>query len=180
MSCATTMTIMFETPSLTVRHLVPEDVDAMAAVYGDADAMRWVGDGSPLDRTGCEKWVEVTFANYRKRGYGMAALELKTSGAVIGFCGIVHPDQQPEPEIKYALLKDYWGQGLASEAVAGMLLYSREQLGLPRVIATVAPENLASQRILIKSGMVETGRRSEDGAEEDVVFETAWDTTQPA
>ncbi|MBU2097181.1 MAG: GNAT family N-acetyltransferase, partial [Gammaproteobacteria bacterium] len=119
-----------------------------------------------------EKWIEVTIANYKNRGYGMSALELKTSGAVIGFCGIVHPDQQPEPEIKYALLKHYWGRGLASEAVAGMLMYGRTTLGLPRIIATVAPDNVASQRILIKSGLVEVERRFEDGAEVTVVFET--------
>lgn len=163
---------LFETSSLVARQLTHHDIDAMAAVYGDEEAMRWVGDGSPLDRAGCEKWIEVTIANYKNRGYGMSALELKTSGAVIGFCGIVHPDQQPEPEIKYALLKHYWGRGLASEAVAGMLMYGRTTLGLPRIIATVAPDNVASQRILIKSGLVEVERRFEDGAEVTVVFET--------
>lgn len=164
--------ILFETPSLIARHLTHNDLDAMAAVYGNTEAMRWVGDGEPLDRAGCEKWITVTLGNYTKRGYGMSALELKTSGTVVGFCGLVHPDQQVEPEIKYALLQDYWGQGLASEAVAGMLVYGREQLQLARIIATVAPENVASQRILLKSGMVEIERRIEDGVEVSVVFET--------
>lgn len=164
---------LYETRSLIVRHLTRQDVETMTAVYGNAEAMRWVGDGSPLDRAGCEKWIDVTLSNYQERGYGMSALQLKTSGTVIGFCGIVHPHQQQEPEIKYALLQDFWGQGLATEAVAGMLTYAREALGLQRVIATVAPENLASQCILIKSGMLQIESLMEHGVEVTRIFETA-------
>lgn len=40
---------VFATPRLRGRRLVPADVDALLDVYGDAAAMRWVGDGQPLD-----------------------------------------------------------------------------------------------------------------------------------
>lgn len=125
----------------------------MHAVYGDAGAMRWVDDGQPLDREGCVRWIEVTKQNYATLGYGMSALVLKHSGAVVGFCGIVHPGGQPEAEIKYALLRAHWGKGLATEAVRGMLAYAVERLDLSRVIATTAPENEASERVLLKTGM---------------------------
>jgi hypothetical protein len=36
---------LYETPRLRVRTLTADDVDAQHAVYGDADAMRWVGEG---------------------------------------------------------------------------------------------------------------------------------------
>jgi len=45
--------VIFETPRLIGRHLVESDADDMFAVYGDAGAMRWVGDGEPLDRDRC-------------------------------------------------------------------------------------------------------------------------------
>jgi RimJ/RimL family protein N-acetyltransferase len=144
---------IFQTERLLVRHITDGDVDAMQAVYGDAKAMRWVDDGQPLDRESCIRWIEVTKQNYAARGHGMSALVLKQSGAVIGFCGIVHPGGQPEAEIKYALLREYWGQGLATEAVEGMLAYAAKHLGLLKVIATAAPENEASQRVLLKVGM---------------------------
>ena len=78
---------------------------------------------------------------------------LKSSGQVIGFCGVVHPGGQLEPEIKYALLRDYWGQGLATEVVRGMLTYVASHFALDRVIATIDPGNGASRRVLMKSGM---------------------------
>lgn len=156
---------LFETERLLVRRVEPGDVDAMHAVYGDADAMRWVGDGRPLDRSRCVEWVAVTERNYAARGYGMAALVERASGAVIGFMGLVHPGGQAQAEIKYALKRSHWGKGLASEAAAGMLAYAARAHGIGEVIATAAPENLASHRVLLKAGMARGDlRRNDDGS----------------
>jgi RimJ/RimL family protein N-acetyltransferase len=133
---------LVETERLGVRRLGPGDADALHDVYGDAEAMRWVGDGRPLDRAGCERWVEVTERNYRTRGYGMYALVDRATGEVVGFAGLVHPDGQPEAELKYALRRAHWGRGLATEAAAALLRHAAESLGIARVIATVAPEHL--------------------------------------
>lgn len=154
---------IYRTDHLTARRITDADVDALYAVYGDADAMRWVGDGRPIEREACVEWVAVTRRNYATRGYGMSALVLRETGAVIGFCGIVHPRGQVEPEIKYALLRVHWGKGLATEAVRGMLAYGVERFALRRVIATTDPENAASHRVLFKAGMT----RIEDVRDED-------------
>lgn len=155
---------LFQTKRLLTRQITHDDLDAMAAVYGDADAMRWVGDGEPLAREGCAEWIEVTHRNYRKRGYGLSAIALRSSGKVIGFCGIVHPGGQPEAEIKYAFLREVWGQGFATETVRGMIAYGSETFGLMEIIATVAPDNHASQRVLTKAGMKHSNTRdNEDG-----------------
>lgn len=125
----------------------------MLKVYGDRDAMRWVGDGEPLDEAGCRHWIEVTHNNYRKRGYGMSALVLRSSDAVIGFCGLVHPGNQADAEIKYALKREYWGRGYATEAVMAMLTYGQQEKRLDKIIATIAPENTPSKNVLVKAGM---------------------------
>jgi RimJ/RimL family protein N-acetyltransferase len=156
---------VLETERLIIRRINADDCDAMQAVYGDADAMRWVGDGLPLDGEACLRWVEVTLANYARRGYGMFALELETDATVVGFCGIVHPNDQPEAEIKYALRREHWGRGYATEAVRALLGHALSQLGLDRVVATTAPENTASHRVLLKAGMTEAPpRRNPDGS----------------
>jgi len=127
--------------------------------------MRWVGDGEPITRSACEQWFKVTEANYAKRGYGMFSLESIISGSVVGFCGLVHPGGQTEPEVKYAFLRPCWGKGLASEAVPALLAYGNAKHGLVRIIATVAPANIASQRVLIKSGMrLREQHQNEDGS----------------
>lgn len=145
---------VFTTDRLVVRRWRDSDLAALLAVYGDADAMRWVGDAQPLTGEEAERWLEVTASNYRLRGYGMFAMEDVKEGDVIGFCGIVHPGGQAEAEVKYALHGDHWGRGLATEAVVGLVRYGQVAHDLEYMIATVAPENAASQRVLVKAGFV--------------------------
>ncbi|MCA9751874.1 MAG: GNAT family N-acetyltransferase [Gemmatimonadetes bacterium] len=161
--------LVFETPSLQCRRWVTTDLDAIHAVYSDREAMRWVDDGEPITRAACEEWLRVTERNYATRGYGMFALTDRERGEVVGFCGLVHPGNQPEPEIKYAFRREVWGRGLASEAVPALLRHGAS-LGMERIIATVAPENVASRRVLEKAGLREIDRR-EDAEGTTLVYE---------
>ena len=162
--------VVFETPRLFGRRLEPGDHAAMLAVYGDADGMRFVGDGRPLTAEECERWMVVTVDNYRQRGYGMFALVERASGAVVGFCGLVHPRQQVEAELKYAFLPSAWGRGLATEAATGLLAYAEAGLGLASVMATVDPEHVASQRVLAKAGMERGALRDNDDGSKTQLF----------
>lgn len=156
---------LFETKRLICRRWEPQDLAPLYAVYSDPEGMRWVGDGKAISLARCEEWFGVTESNYAKRGYGMFALVERESGTVVGFCGLVHPGGQVEPEIKYAFAKSSWGRGLASEAVPALLAYGAAKHCLQRIIATVATANLASQRVLLKSGMLlREQRRNEDGS----------------
>jgi ribosomal-protein-alanine N-acetyltransferase len=156
---------VFESPRLVGRRLEPEDREAMLAVYGDAAAMRWVGDGTPLTPEECDRWLTVTADNYRQRGYGMFALVERATGAVVGFAGLVHPGGQAEAEIKYALLRSVWGRGYATEAARALLDYGAAAHGLEEIIATVAPDNHASQRVLARAGMRRGAlRQDQDGS----------------
>lgn len=164
------MAELFQTARLSVRRITPDDFDAMYATYADPDAMRWVDDGQPISAEDCRRWIDVTLRNYATRGYGMSALCLREGGVVIGFCGLVHPGGQAEPEIKYALRRAYWGRGFATEAAVGMLGYGARALGIERVIATIAPANGASQRVLEKAGMAPAGVRLDEHGQPTAVY----------
>lgn len=161
---------LFETDRIICRRLALPDVEDLHAVYSDPDAMRWVDDGQPIRRSECLRWLDVTLENYASRGYGMSTLVRREDGSVIGFCGLVHPNKQPEVEIKYALHRRFWGRGLATEAVKAMLAYARREFQISEVIATVASENMASRRVLIKAGMEVLARRSEPSDASIIVF----------
>ena len=156
---------VFSTERLVVRRWRASDIDAVLGVYGDAQAMRWVDDGEPITREDCGRWMAVTQANYARRGYGMFAVEQKSVPGVIGFCGLVHPGDQAEPEVKYAYLRAHWGQGVATEVLRGLIHYGADVHGLDFIIATTAPENTASHRVLLKAGL-ERGllREDDDGS----------------
>jgi RimJ/RimL family protein N-acetyltransferase len=163
------VTPIAETPRLLIRQIERADADAMFAVYGDAVAMQWVGDGRALSQAQCDEWVGVTQRNCEQRGYGMFAIDRRDSGQTIGFIGLVHPGGHPTPELKYALRRDAWKQGYATEAARAVLRYA-VTLGLREIIATVAPDNAASMAVLLKSGMTTGGLRVDDEGQYTQVF----------
>lgn len=170
---------IFRTPRLRGRRWRDSDLGQLLAVYGDADAMRWVGDGRPLSGDEATQWLEVTRTNYAKRGYGMFAMESTANGEIVGFIGIVHPGGQVEPEVKYALARPHWSKGLATEALRAVVDYGRSIHGLKRMIATTAPENLASHRVLLKTGFVKGELRENDDGSLTQVFEWVADESEP-
>lgn len=161
---------VFETMRLSVRRWQDSDLDALLAVYGDHDVVRWVDDGEPITHDECVRWLCVTLGNYEKRGYGMFAVEEKDSPGVIGFCGLVHPDGQSEPEIKYAYYRSCWGRGIATEAAVGLIHYGAKHHGMRHIIATTAPENIASHRVLLKAGLERGALRENDDGSLTQVF----------
>ena len=156
---------VFASARLHARRWRVADAPALHAVYGDPEGARFVGDGTPITPAQCDDWIRVTADAYLQRGYGMFALDEIHSGDLVGFCGIVHPGGQPEPEIKYSLLRSHWRRGLATELVPALLGYGARSLGLSRVIATVDLDHAVSRRVLAGAGMTHvTTRVDPDGA----------------
>ncbi|MEO0515347.1 MAG: GNAT family N-acetyltransferase [Planctomycetota bacterium] len=163
-------TLIVETKRLHVRRWLPRDLAPLHAIYSDPETVRWCGDGSPLTVAQCREWFSVTENNYRKYGYGMFTVAEKKSDNVVGFAGLVHPGGQEDVEIKYAFDRSRWGQGLASEVVPALLQYGNSSHGIGKIIATVAQENAASQRVLVKSGMSLQASRTENDGSQTLIY----------
>lgn len=97
---------------------------------------------------------------------GVAAVTLAESGKVIGSAGFVgtHRSELPGPddEIGYALHPDWWGQGLATEAVQALLACGFEALGLATIWCNHYEGNLRSRRVIEKCGFRYQFSRTED------------------
>lgn len=163
--------MVFETRRMHVRRIVPTDLDAMMAVYADLTLMRYVGDGTAMSLEDGVRWVDITLANYEKRGYGLFLVECREGGGHVGFVGLTHPGGQEEPEIKYVIRPEFGGQGMAQELVAGTCAFGFERMGLTTIIATVHPDNAASNHILAKCGFA----RRPDRVEEDGAVTWVWE-----
>lgn len=161
---------ILETERLIVRHLQADDLDEMDAICGDAELMRYVGDGQPISREQAQKWIEQSLENYRKRGYGCSAVIDKSDGSFIGYCGLVYAHGSDDAEIIYVLKKAYWGRGLASEVASAMIEYGFTEHGLKRIIATIDPANLGSIRIVEKTGMKYLQNRLDENNLPEVVY----------
>ena len=56
-------------------------------------------------------------------------------------------------EIAYLLAKEYWGRGLATEAAIALKDYGFEKIGCDRLIFLIDPDNIASQKVALKTGL---------------------------
>lgn len=125
----------------------------MFAIFEGPAVTRWMGNGSPLTREQCEKWITVSLRNYETKGFGASAVIEKSTGKFIGCSGIVYDPERQEPEIIYAFHPDAWGRGYASELVPAMLTYGLTDCKLDHILATIDAENKASQHVAQKAGM---------------------------
>ncbi|MGA9544319.1 MAG: GNAT family N-acetyltransferase [Candidatus Sulfotelmatobacter sp.] len=144
---------IFETPRLILREFSADDVDALGRVLSDAETMRFYP--APLDHAGVEEWIARNLRRYATDGHGLWAMLLKTSGELIGDCGLtVQPvDSTDEIEIGYHVRRDYWGQGLATEAARACRDYGFARLPVDLIISLIRPENIPSRRVAEKNGM---------------------------
>ena len=89
---------------------------------------------------------------------GFLAVERKTEGDVIGYCGLIASGRgTQEPELAFEFLRRSWGQGYATEASWAVLGWARST-GFEQLWASVWEWNTASRRVLEKVGFVETDR----------------------
>jgi RimJ/RimL family protein N-acetyltransferase len=146
---------ILETGRLILRRFVPEDLDDLYALYRDPEVRRYFPEGTLT----CEETKEELewFLNGHPEHpeLGLWATIHKGSGRLVGRCGLLPwtIDGRYEVEVAYLLAREYWGQGLGTEAARGVLEYGFEQLGLPRLICLIERENLASIRVAVKIGM---------------------------
>ena len=105
--------------------------------------------------------------------FGVLAIERKTTGDVIGYCGLIDGGRGPEgePELAFELLRRFWRQGYATEASLTVLDLARSS-GYERLWATVWDWNTASRRVLAKVGFTETERKEVDAVYGTTLFLT--------
>jgi len=146
------MTIL-ETARLWLREFEPEDAEAMVRVLSDPEAMRHYP--APYDRAGVEQWIERNRRRYRDDGVSLWAMVFKSTGEVIGDCGVILQEVEGDRlyEIGYHLRRDYWGKGLATEAAVACRNWAFANLRTNRLISLIRPENLTSRRVAERNGM---------------------------
>jgi RimJ/RimL family protein N-acetyltransferase len=144
---------ILETDRLLLREFVPADIDALMAVISDPETMRFYP--GPLDRVGVGSWIDRNRRRYRDDGHGLWAMVFKSSGEVIGDCGLTRQtvDGVGEIEIGYHLRRDLWGRGLAPEAAGACRDYGFARLGAERLISLIRPKNFPSRRVAEKVGL---------------------------
>ncbi|HJW37181.1 MAG TPA: GNAT family N-acetyltransferase [Candidatus Udaeobacter sp.] len=148
------MKIILETDRLLLREYEEADAEAFFKLNSDPEVLRFVPDKPLLNvEQARQVLVDHPIADYRKYGFGRGACILKSTGQQIGFAGLKYLEELGEVDIAYRLMRSHWRMGLATEAALASVRYGFADLGLKRIIGLVMPENIASVRVLEKTGL---------------------------
>jgi [ribosomal protein S5]-alanine N-acetyltransferase len=153
------MSFLIDTPRCIIRAWQPEqDRTGLMRMTADAEMMRYITGGETWD----DARVDGLFARQKRSldGYGVCvgALCRKGDGEIVGIVGVQPLDRLDGFDLGWWVWRDYWGQGLATEAAIASCDDAFGRAGIQRLYACIDPDNHASHGVARKLGMRTIGR----------------------
>jgi len=151
------MEVYLETERLFLRRFTEDDVENLHDLDGDPEVMRFLTGGEPTPRGVIENEILPRFLRYHERfdGFGIWAAIEKSTGEFLGWFGFKPSEESvtDEVELGYRLRRSAWNKGYATEGSRALIRKGFTGLGVQRVFAQTMAVNLASRRVMEKSGL---------------------------
>lgn len=146
------MKTVIETKRLILREMTFDDYDALYKVLADSDIMKHYP--YTFDEMRVRGWIEKNQSRYKENGFGLWAMCLKSSGEMIGDCGLTLQKINGEikPEIGYHVRADKQRQGYAKEAAIAVRDWTFKNTEYAVVYSYMNADNLPSAKIAIGYG----------------------------
>ena len=145
---------VLETHRLILRRFTGDDAAFIHELLNEPAWKRYIGDRGINSLESARHYLEtVPIASYERNGFGLYAMQQKVDMKLAGMCGLIKRDGLDDVDIGFAVLSRFEGQGLATEAAAATLAYSRSAICLKRLVAITSIDNERSARLLERLGM---------------------------
>ena len=148
---------IIDTQRLYLRAIDHNDLEFLVKLHQDPEVMRYIGPPRSVASVR-ERITRIKDYYQYHPGYGIWMACLKASSVPIGWACLKDLDGSTHIEVGYRLATSTWGNGYATELARALVHYGFEKLALPEITAVTHPDNLASQRVLEKSGFILRGR----------------------
>lgn len=158
-------TQVIETERLILGMFREDDLDQYAEICGDADVVRYLGEGRPLARWEAWRQMAMIVGHWQLRGYGPWAVEERATGKLLGRIGFFNPEGWPGFELGWTLSKSAWGRGYATEGAKAALQFAFGKLNAVKVISLIQPANEPSIKVALRIGETLEGRTEVLGKE---------------
>jgi RimJ/RimL family protein N-acetyltransferase len=143
------------TSRLLLRRWEPSDFAPFADLNNDPEVMRHIRE--PMTPVESDAFVDRIEEHFKADGYGLWALEVRATGAFVGFTGLAPQTFEapfnPSVEVGWRLARGAWGHGYATEAGSAALDFAFEVLELDEVVSITTAGNLRSQAVMRRLGM---------------------------
>ena len=149
--------ILLATERIYLRRFGPEDASLLFALDNDPEVMRFISKGPPTSLKRIQEEIMPRLLGYYRPGpqQGFWVAHLRANDEFIGWFHL-RPDKlvPKEMELGYRLMRRVWGRGLATEGSRALIGRAFGEWNYGRVCARTLAANLASRRVMEKSGLL--------------------------
>ncbi len=124
---------------------------------------RFLWDDVSISLQTAREVLQKNEQHFKESDYGLWKMVLSESGICIGYTGLWYFFDEVQPQLLYALLKPYSGQGFATEGAQLIVDYCFRTLGFQYLVAATDEGHQASQKVALRLGMHFAEERLEDG-----------------
>ncbi len=144
---------LIETERLRLRPFTEDDAAFALELVNDPAWVRFIGDRGVRTLADARGYIGKTLTHYAQRGFGAYVVERKSTGELVGNCGLFKREGLTGVDLGFAFLERFRGQGYALEAATAVLALARDRFGLKRIEAYTVAYNLRSIGLLEKLGL---------------------------
>lgn len=174
-----------ETERLVLRPLAQHDLEFLTELHADPEVARYLSTGRPRTPEESALWLALMLAQERTTGFSHLCIVRREDERRLGRCGLSPFELAPpaEPggaargffgrggaadggvagpvevvaELGYSLERSAWGKGYASEAARAVRDHALGELGMPRLMSIIHPDNARSARVARGLGLAREG-----------------------
>ena len=145
---------VLQTERLILRQLTLTDTPFIIELLNTEGWIKYIGERNVKNADQARQYLSNgPIKSYGQNGFGLYAVTLKNTNAPVGMCGLIQRDYLLHPDIGYAFLPQYNGQGYAFEIAKAVLQHAFTELKKEKILAITLPENKNSVKLLLKLGM---------------------------
>jgi ribosomal-protein-alanine N-acetyltransferase len=146
------------TERLLIRPLTEEDIPTWESYFEDPEYLQYIMLPPQPGLSNLQKaefWIGKQFARYKENRFGLMALVEKSSGELVGQCGLLLQELEGEPvlEIGYHLFREQNGKGYATEAAQFFKKLAFENNYSNELVSIIDVGNQLSEKVAMRNGM---------------------------
>jgi ribosomal-protein-alanine N-acetyltransferase len=142
-----------ESQRLSFRKINSKDFNFLFRYHSDPINTQYLPSGTPYTKIHVENYLNNRIEHWKKHLFGTFMILLKSNSRVVGYCGLEFIEDKEFIDIRYGIIREIWGKGIAKEAAQTCIDYGFNDLNLDTIFGAVVHDNIPSLIILEKIGM---------------------------
>jgi ribosomal-protein-alanine N-acetyltransferase len=144
---------ILKTKRCTLRNFSLNDIDEFYALRTDPDVRRFIAKDMDASKEVSMQKLEEIIESYNNRQSLNWVIEETATRAFIGTVGYWRIElENSRAEIGYSINKSFWQKGIMTEVLSTLLPFAFKQANIHSIMAVTDVENVASQKLLAKTG----------------------------